>query len=226
MNTSRSKPIVRFSGGIPKPKGRPPSALNGHYASGLWNDELAALVGRIATMLPQIEETMIDFLGLLLGGNHMPSRQIFRAIIGEEIRIKVLRSLLEHASINKDKGQEFDEVIDLFASVKNKRNTLVHGLWYTHESGRAFIAEPTTEHSFAFFDTREVRKAELLEDLKRMGDLNIRAMALTHPGIFEAARASSPKKSKSPRVQKKRAAPQPSRSGASKPPRQPKASDH
>ena len=48
-------------------------------------------------------------------------------LVGEEIRIKVLRSLLENAAVNKDKGPEYDAIIEMFATVKNKRNALVPG---------------------------------------------------------------------------------------------------
>lgn len=182
MNTPRSKPIVRHTGSIKLPK-KPPKMLQGNYTGGLHNPDIASYVGSLITYLPHIEERMITIMSLLMGGN-APARQVFRSLTSEEARIKVMRSLLERAPINQDKDKAFDEVIDLFVEVKNKRNAYAHGLWWTHdETKRTFIEEPTTSEGFGFFSRREVKLNELKATTKRMNDLIRKANSIIYPDV-------------------------------------------
>jgi hypothetical protein len=48
-------------------------------------------LGQLVVYWTWVEEQLIDFLGLLLGDRQLPSRQIFRAIKGERVRIEVRR---------------------------------------------------------------------------------------------------------------------------------------
>lgn len=183
MNVPRTRPLVRFSG-PPKMKGRsrPP---DGHYTEGLHNDEMATLVGKVVTGLVEIEETMIAIMAILMGGLNSPARQIFRSLNSEDARVKIMRSLLERHPLNRDKGQEFDDIIDLFVEVKKKRNAYAHGLWHTHNSTRrVFLSELSPDMFPAFLSQREVRKPELKEALRRMDELQRRSRPIIWPQSF------------------------------------------
>jgi hypothetical protein len=157
---------------------------------GLHNPEFAALVGQIITDLPHVEERMISFMALLLGDVSAPAQQVFRSLHSEDSRVKVMRVLLEKSKINQDKGQEFDDLLDLFVEVKKRRNALAHGLWSTHSSGRVFLAEPTTDEFHSFITQREIKKTELTHTLNRIDALNKLAFQIIYPD----GRIPSPKK--------------------------------
>ena len=169
MNTPRSKPPKRFTNQRPRKIGRTPEP-DGEYKNGLFNDDYLNLVGKIITYLPNLEERMIEFMALLMGGDQAPARQVFRSLNSEDAKLKILTSLLEDSPLNKNKGAEYDEAISLFATVKKKRNAYAHGLWYTHESSRVWLAEASSDELF-FFDKREVKIGELTATLQEMADL-------------------------------------------------------
>lgn len=172
MNTPRTRPLVRYTNVRDPVIGRAPEP-DGHYTGTLTNPEIITLIGQIVTYLPQVEEQMVQFMGLLIGDRSTPARQIFHSLRSEEAQITIIRALLEQAPRNKNKGQEYDDVIDLFASVKSRRNTYVHGLWWTHDSGRAFLQEATPDE-LSFLNKREVKKGEietLLADMGRLWDM-------------------------------------------------------
>ena len=149
MNTPRSKPIIRWNTPRKKTK-RLPNSPDGRYFGGLHNDEIAKYVTYIITILPHIEEQIIEIMALLMGDASAPARQVFRSLNSEEARVKVMRALLETTRHNETKGREFDEVIDLFVEIKNKRNAYAHGLWWTHEGGRVFLEEHSPDFTATF----------------------------------------------------------------------------
>lgn len=184
MNTPRTKQPKRYTG---KRKEKSKSEPYGVYIYALENPEFAKVLGEIVSYWSHIEEEMIDILESLLGGsednNNVPARQIFRSIISEQARIKVMRSLLEFAEINHDKPKDYDEIIDEFAKLNKIRNTYVHGLWYTHESNRVFLRETTAEEHF-FTERREVKIKELKTVVTRMENLYERIVDIIH-GPFD-----------------------------------------
>ena len=126
-------------------------------------------------------------MALLLGDKNAPAHQVLRALTSEDARVKVLRALLERSPINKDRGREFDEIIDLFVEIKKKRHNYAHGLWSTHESGRTFLAEPSTDQMVFFVRQREVRDKELNETLRRMDEFFRRSMGILYPDDYDTA---------------------------------------
>jgi hypothetical protein len=143
---------------------------------------------------------MIDVMSLLLGGTrHAPGRQVFRSLVSEEARVRVMRSLLEHSRLNHDKTQEFDDVIDLFVQVKTRRNALAHGLWQTHQDGSVWIQEPSPDETAEFHSAREVKIGELDDLLKQMSDLFGKCLAIAYPEVFsESAKKRSASRRKPP----------------------------
>ena len=155
---------------------RKPSKLqskrpDGHYRTGLWDDAYLKCVGQIATYFPLIENEMIRILGDLLGaGGGMSARQIFASINSHKARVKVMTSLLEHSYVNRMKGSEYDEFISEFDGMANSRNDYVHHIWWTHSSGRVFLAPPSVT-DYGWHDGREVTLNELEGVIERMGEL-------------------------------------------------------
>jgi hypothetical protein len=184
MNVPRTRPLIRYTSRRPNTKKKRPRSPDGNYTSGLHNNDFATLVGLIVTTLPQIEERMIEIMALLLGDKRAPARQIFRPLVSEDARVKVMRALLERSPINREKGKEFDEIIDLFVEVKNKRNAYAHGLWQTHSSGRCFLSEPSADEFPSFLEQREIKTKELEYVLKRMSDLLKLSLSIIHPEFF------------------------------------------
>jgi hypothetical protein len=180
MNTPRK--IKRYGMDIPSV-----STRQGTYSSGLANDDYAVALAEIITHWSWLEETMIGFLGLLLGHqtSTSPARQIYRSIIAPNARIKMLKAVLEKSQINRDKTAEYDEVISEFELLNRERNTFVHGLWETHhESGRAFLREPSPDE-FYFFEQRYVPIEELQNIVIRIGNLARRILCLQYPHVAQ-----------------------------------------
>lgn len=178
----------------PAKAGRPegPRNLSGAYSAGLWNDSHAALLGKIAGSMPQVEELMIDLTALLLGDPAMPARSIFRGIAGDEARVKVLRALLERAETNTRRGPKFDAAIAGYAAARRRWRAYVHGLWYTHANGRTFLAAPTGDAA-SFLVAREVKTAELEAELDRLEELTGTLLAIVQPAV-KMRRPAPPKK--------------------------------
>jgi hypothetical protein len=192
MNTPRIRPLIREHKPKVKIGTKPPKRPDGSYAGGLHSEKHLLLVARIITYLPQLEERMIDIMSLLLGDRTAPGQQIFRSLVSEEARLKVMRSLLEHARLNRDKTQEFDDIIDLFSEVRTRRNAYAHGLWSTGEDNRAWIQEPSPDWLAEFLSEREVKISELEAVLKRMNELWKKCLAVTYPHAFGADKTHSP----------------------------------
>jgi hypothetical protein len=164
-----------------KPKRFPPASKldfakvpDGRYDDGISEPAFAAKFGEMASLWPHIEDRMIAVLAELLGGDHrLPSRQIYRSIISPQARIKVLRSLLERTEMNQRKDGIYDEILNEFASLNNLRNTYLHGLWHTHESGRVFFIEASLDET-SLFEHREVQIDEMVSAIQKMTSLEDR----------------------------------------------------
>jgi hypothetical protein len=146
----------------------------GGYETGITEQVFAAKFGNMATRWPHIEDLMIGVFTELLGGDaSLPTRQIYRSIISPQSRIKVLRSLLQRTELNQRKDPIYDEVIDEFSSLNDQRNTYLHGLWHTHESGRVFFIE-ASQDEMSIFQNREVHLNEIDEFIDRLDALENR----------------------------------------------------
>jgi len=156
--------------------------LSGAYSTGLWNDAHAALLGKIAGSMPQVEELMIDLTALLLGDAAMPARPIFRGLAGDEARVNVLRALLERGEANTKKGPAFDAAIAGYAGARRRWRAYIQGLWYTHENGRTFLAAPSGDAA-SFLVAREVKTAELEAELDRVSELTEVLLAIVQPAV-------------------------------------------
>jgi hypothetical protein len=173
-----------------QPKDNPGGMPDGSYDGAITNAEIGATFGRMASLWSHIEDAMIDVLTELLGGNaDLPSRQIFRSIVSSQARIKVMRSLLQRVELNDTKDTIYDEVINEFAALNDLRNTFLHGLWYTHESGRVYFVEESID-DLSVFHAREVTAQEIEALIHRMTALEDRVAALVD-GEYDIRQAYS-----------------------------------
>ena len=101
---------------------------------------------------------------------------------GDEARVGVLRALLERTETNTRKGPGFDAAIDQYAAARRRWWIYVHGLWYTHENGRTFLAAPTGDAA-SFLVAREVKTAELEAELDRVSELTEALLGIVQPAV-------------------------------------------
>lgn len=100
---------------------------------------------------------------------------------------QVMQTLLETSPSHATTEQFYDEVIEEFSALNKLRNGYLHGLWWTHESGKTYFEEAASE-SFAFLTSREVRADELEAVIKRMSELTrkiVRKLAELNQPIIE-----------------------------------------
>jgi hypothetical protein len=159
MNTPKTKVPKRYSTKRLDPIKTP----DGTYSSGIWNTKIVTHFGQIAGYWPHVEDAMIDVLKDLLGGQpSTPARQIFRSVISNAARKKMMTAVLERSSLNVTKTQFYDDILEEFGALNARRNTYVHGLWYTHNGHRVFLCEESLD-DFHHFEAREVHETELAE---------------------------------------------------------------
>src|SRR4051794_1564707 len=95
----------------------------GRCSSGLQNLDFAMRLGTLVAYWPHLEERASDLMRELIGGpRDTPSRQIFRAVVSQDARIKVMRALLQESPKNQNKGAVFDAMINEFEELNRARN--------------------------------------------------------------------------------------------------------
>jgi hypothetical protein len=164
---------------------RPPSAIkdgSGAWSAGLWSESQAALLGRIAGLMPQVDDLMADLTARLLGDAGLPGRTIFCGLAGDAERVAVLRGLLGKVPGNAERD-DIETAIDRYHGARRRWRAYLHGLWYTHENGRTFLAAPGGSGAATFLVAREVKAAELEAELARLS-----ALGTTLPGLASAQR--------------------------------------
>lgn len=150
------KILKRYSGK------KPPGSLvpEGRYIAGIQNEKFAALFGETIATWVHVEDMMIQILQDLLGNKSAPARQIFHSVLANSARKKLMLACLQKAKINAKKTDLYEIIITQFSKLNDLRNTYLHGLWYTHESGRVFLSESAMD-DFHYMDSREVDIDEL-----------------------------------------------------------------
>lgn len=157
---------------------------DGEYVSGIDNDEFRNLLGDIISLWTHIEERMAwVFFQLAHVKDEAAAKQLFRSISSQQLRIKLMRNMLQKSPLNQNLDAQWDEVIGEFERLNIHRNNYVHSLWYTHQSKRVFIAEKLDIFEVDF-SWREV-------DLKEMQKVLNEAVALSQKiiGIWIAVRS-------------------------------------
>lgn len=161
----------RWSPDWPEPK-IPPGGMAGEVR----DQEIHTRLAKICVGWPHIEEAMISVLSKLLSEtasieSHELARPIFRAIIAPAARISVMRTLLQHARVNRNKGEDYDRVLKAFSDASLTRNRYIHGLWWTHQDGGTFL-QATSVDGMAWLQAERVTIAELDNYIQELGELH------------------------------------------------------
>ena len=141
MNTPRTKQRTRWS---PTDKYHRHPECGGSW--GIIDREVAAEFGFLVSYWWHVEEVMTWVLEDLLEGkrnetfsSNSPVRKIFRTVVSEDARIKIMWALLEGAPHNSAMPELYDDIIDEFRALNGIRNRLVHGFWYTDATGKVTL---------------------------------------------------------------------------------------
>ena len=190
MNTPRTKPPARWNFFDYISKRTSP---DGTYDYAVTNAEFNRYIGEIISKWPHVEEQMVGVFAELLGvyAHKVPMRQVFRSIRSQHTRITIMRNLLEETSLNAQKGIEYDEIIDEFASLNTARNRYAHGMWLTHESGAVFLADSEGEYFFTSSEPKEIKITELEDVLNRMKKFEKRVGSFVREEMIKRAHAQS-----------------------------------
>ena len=146
-------------------------AIPGQYEAGIKNDKFALLFGQTVATWVHVEDLMIQVLQDLLGSRSAPARQIFHSVVSNKARQSLMLACLQRSKINIHKTDLYEEIISQFSNLNAQRNSFLHGLWYTHDSGCVFLSESAV-NDFHYIDAREVRIEELENMNKAMGVLS------------------------------------------------------
>ena len=160
-----SKPGARKPG--PAAAGEGLHDDTGAWRGGIASEAHAALLGRIVGMMPQAEAAAIDLAARLLARSDLAARTLYRGLADEAARLDLLAALARRGS-----GAEARvAAVTRYAAARKRWHAYVSGLWYSHDSGHAFLAPPDTAESAAFRVAREVRTNELAAAVKELGEL-------------------------------------------------------
>lgn len=158
MNTPSSKKPLRYD---PTRFPRNSELKENAYALGVEDNQILTKLGQLAASWPHVEEDMITILATLMGADQKtPVREIFRSIIAQEAKIKMMRHLLEETEANTHRGPHFDKIIKEFAALNALRNKYIHGLWFNAD-GETFLSTTDPAHHPFFTTTRKIEASEL-----------------------------------------------------------------
>ncbi|WGS03185.1 hypothetical protein MTX26_35190 (plasmid) [Bradyrhizobium sp. ISRA443] len=176
-----------------KPTGE--DAVPGRYEAGIKNDEFALLFGHTIATWVHVEDQMIQVLQDLLGSRSAPARQIFHSVVSNKARQSLMLACLQRSKINIRKTDLYEEIILQFSKLNSQRNGLVHGLWYTHETGRVFLSASSVD-DFHYIDAREVKIEELESMNKALGILSNAIHMRRSPSIARTILSHAPERAR------------------------------
>lgn len=194
MNTPKTpKPLVRHD-----PMRHVAARIHyGHFTLGVENPTIAEWLGRVITFWPNVEESVVGILDVLMDDHSPTPRHIFRALINQKARIEIMRRLLKDSAKCVALGREFDDAIDEFEALNRLRNAYAHGLWKTQDNTKeVYLATSMEGDDPAFAADRTVTKDELEEAFSRMEALHALAFRLKAgqlaPGPVKPSRRKRP----------------------------------
>jgi hypothetical protein len=198
------EPVMKSSKPLKRYAIKPPNidAPEGHYKPGILNEKFALLFAQNISIWVHVEDLMIGVLQDLLGGKRTPARQIFHSVISNKVRTELLRVCLQRSKINAKKTDIYEMMILQFSKLNSKRNTFLHGLWYTHESGRVFLSESAVD-DFHYFNSREVKIEEFEEMDKEMRILSNVIMMRRSPSLAKLIASPQTPQKPTARINKK-----------------------
>jgi hypothetical protein len=143
---------------------------------------VGAAFGFLVSYWWHVEETMTHVLEDLLEGKrndtystNSPARRIFRSIVSEDARIKLMWALLEGSPHNAEMPPIYDEILHEFKALNRIRNDLVHGYWFTDAATGAVRHRSSTNDPIDAIQPKEITETYLHSIISRMSALHRKA---------------------------------------------------
>jgi len=137
---------------------------NDDWTWSVQDPEFLRHIGHAVTLWPMLEDTFVTVLANLLGGTgHEVATEIFHALVAQNTRLPILNALLQNTVQNADKPDAYDEVIDEFKRLNDKRNEFIHSYWVTNDKTKKVYLCPSKRTVFvAIADGRVIELEEIL----------------------------------------------------------------
>ena len=192
MNTPRSTPRPRYDFHSAIEKAKKLSGPSGTYRAGVWDPEHSSALGVVVTSWSHLEEKFLYiFHSICRGTNQRVSRIVFRSLV-QDSRIRISRYILENSPTHYAASTELDDIIDEFDSCNSVRNKFVHGMWYTHDSGRIYLSPANEDPTLPGTHRRLVPLKEITDLITRMVELQRRISRRQFADLMLSAKASQP----------------------------------
>lgn len=188
MNTKPTKKAKRW-----KPAPFKTSLPLGIFRPGISRPDFALAISTIITAWPHVEEHIMQVFADLVGltpNNLNPIRQLYRSIASAQIRIKIMKNMLEHGQNNRNRSEIYDHIIDEFYKLNDLRNKYAHGLWTQHSSKDVFLSEYSLSDHW-LFEARKIDIRELHEVIGRIRSLEQKLQKLAHRNAATFAKANA-----------------------------------
>ena len=131
----------------------------------------------------QLEEFLAPFMAVLLGSKDEASaKYVLRTIKNPKARIDLMKALLHESPNSVQLDRFYDDVIEEFIALNGIRNSYVHGIWWTHESGVVYLNEFLDPLSMVA--AREINVAELDGVLNRTQELVRKLIKRTYQDLY------------------------------------------
>ena len=145
------------------------------YAYNLTNRDYVERFAAILTQFEHLESRMPLVLAVLLG---VPDERIagyvYRALRSPNLRLEVMRDLLQKSPNNVELGPEYDQILAEYDALRSARNGYVHGLWFTETTTGEVLLAKRDEHGFAFLAAQEEPITSLIDVQTRIAVLRSR----------------------------------------------------
>lgn len=147
------------------------------WRAGIGSPTFATLFTDITTEFEHVEFFMERLLAILLGNapddtDH--ARTIYRTLRNPSTRLELLRAMIEKCPKNAKLGDEYDAVLSRYDTARQRRNDYVHGLWWTDDESRVFLAKVSSSTSphpiLAAVRVREDSLQEHIQDQRQFRD--------------------------------------------------------
>jgi hypothetical protein len=185
MNTPKTRKPTRWTDSQ-----KPLSRSDKGYFFGIRSEPIAELYGLVISYWWYVEDAMIRVFEDLLDGkrndtysHNSTARKMFRTIVSQDARIKLMRGLLEGMPHNEKMSALYDDLLDRFQALNRTRNQLVHGAWTTDGDAEIVSLRRSSDIPFEY-ETPEVITEEYLVDIfEKMQALNMDATLRGGPPI-------------------------------------------
>ena len=147
---------------------------SGSYSPGCGDQAISIALADAITNWPFVEDAMVAVLRSLLGGPPEEiASSVFHALIAQNTRLPVMRSLLEDTRANRDRPEVYDDILNEFKRLNSRRNDYVHHYWYTHkETGSVYLCPSKRGSNKALHAGRIVTADELKQFVDACVSLN------------------------------------------------------